>query len=67
MTRRRSLAAMRLGRQVTCHGDRYSITLEPTDVKNGKRLEYDVRPHLVPTFAFGLAIKTENTSDAVHQ
>jgi site-specific recombinase XerD len=46
--RQRSLAAMRLGRQVTCHGEGYRIALEPADVKNRKRLEYDVPPHLVP-------------------
>lgn len=46
--RQRSLAAMRLGRQITCHGDGYRITFEPADVKNGKWLQYDVPPHLVP-------------------
>jgi hypothetical protein len=46
--RLRSLACLQLGKQVVCHGDGYRITLEAEDVKNGRWVEYDVPPHLVP-------------------
>ena len=46
--RQRSLASLELGRSVFCQGDGYRIVLEPADVKNRRRLEYDVPPELVP-------------------